>query len=477
MAQMVSARRLGYWSVVLLGVNSIIGAGIFLTPGDVIKSAGTMAPVAYLVAAAFAVILALVFATAARYVKTNGAAYAYTRVGLGERPAIYVGVTHAFTGAIAWGTLASFLVTTFLQVAFPHRGWSAETGVFTAKTATFIVLVLILLLINYFGTAAVAWANGISTVGKVSALLVFVVGAVVLVISRGRSDFHLAGSHRVYAGNATYSLLGYLPLGSSEFASLVLAVITALYAYTGFESIASAAEEMDRPDRNLPRAIPVAVLIVAVTYVVVILAGMLLAPDRIALSGETVKLAAAFSNPVLHAIIVVGALVSLFGINIAASFSAPRLFTAVADNGLLPAVVARKGPRGVPLVAFAITAGLAIAFPLALRFNNSNLTGLAVIARFVQYLIVPVAVLRLARSHDPRWRDVRTSRLTGRVLPVVGFVFALFLLASFNFRAIFTVPHGGPNMLAISLLVVAFVIVPLATYLADGVRRRRAAPV
>ncbi|GAA4395876.1 APC family permease [Tsukamurella soli] len=474
MPNQVPSRRLGYWSVVLLGVNAIIGAGIFLTPGDVIKGAGTLAPLAYVIAAAFALILALVFATAARYVKTNGASYAYTKAGLGDRPAIYVGVTHAFTGAIAWGTLASFAVTTFLQVVFPHRDWSAQSGVFSVKTASFVVFVLILLAINYFGTAAIAWANGISTVGKIIALVVFVVGALALVISRGVSDYHLAGSRQVYAGYATYSLFGYVPLGTSEFASIVLAVIVALYAYTGFESIANAAEEMDEPDKTLPRAIPVAVLIVAVAYLAAIIAGMLLAPDKIATSSDTVKLAAAISNSVLHAVIVVGALVSMVGINIAASFGSPRLFTALADNGLLPRVVSRKGRYGVPLVAFTITAVLAIAFPIALGFNTSNLTGLAVIARFVQYLIVPVAVYRLAASSDRRWAHIHTSALAGRVLPVVAFVFSLFLLVSFDFKSIVTDAHGHVNVLAVSLLLLAFVVVPALAYANDAARRRRA---
>ena len=55
-------KKLGFWSIVLYGINSIIGTGIFLTPGGVIKVAGTYAPISYLIAAVFAIILATVFA-------------------------------------------------------------------------------------------------------------------------------------------------------------------------------------------------------------------------------------------------------------------------------------------------------------------------------------------------------------------------------------------------------------------------------
>lgn len=467
-------RPLGYWSVVLLGVNAVIGAGIFLTPGEVIADAGTLAPLAYVIAAVFALVLALVFATAARYVRTNGAAYAYTMVGIGRRTGIYVGVTHAFTAAIAWGTLASFAVTTFLQVVFPDKGWSKDTGFLSVKTLTFVLFILLLLAINYFGNRVIAWTNGISTVGKVLALVVFIVAAVITVLVTGRNNYHLAGGSKVYGGPSTYSVFGFVDVGSGEFASIVLAVIAALYAFTGFESIANAAEEMEQPDRTLPRAVPTAMAIVAVAYLLAITSGMFLAPDKIANSSDTVKLAAAISNDTVHTLVVIGALVSLFGINIASSFSSPRLFTALAEDGLLPAAVARKRGYGVPLLAFGITAVLAIAFPLSLGYDTANLTGLAVIARFVQFLVVPVVVIRFARSRKERWASIHTGRLLGTVLPVVAIVFSLFLLVSFDFKGIF-VSGGHPNALAITLLAVAFVIAPLASYLIDA--RRTPTPI
>ncbi len=463
-------RPLGYWSVVLLGVNGIIGAGIFLTPGDVIAAAGTLAPLAYLIAAAFAIVVALVFATGARYVRTNGASYAYTKVGLGRRPGIYVGVTHAFTAAIAWGTLASFAVTTFLQVVFPHQPWSKQTSFLSGKTVAFVIFILVLLVINYFGNTVIAWTNSISTIGKVTALALFTVAAVVLTVSRGQSSYGVAGTKGVYGGASTYSLFGYIDLGTSEFASIVLAVIAALYAFTGFESTANAAEEMREPDRVLPRAVPTALAIVATAYVLAITAGMFLAPDKIVNSSDTVKLAAAISNGFIHALVVIGALISLFGINVAASFSAPRLFTALADDGLLPAALARKGRYGVPLLAFAVTAALAVAFPVSLSYDATNLTGLAVIARFIQFLIVPFAVMRLARSD--RWRSVGTGTLLGKVVPVLAVVFSLFLLVSFDFKSILTKADGSANVLTISLLLLAFVIAPLVSYAIDARRQR-----
>ena len=84
-------KKLGFWSIVLLTINSIIGTGIFLSPGGVAKSAGSLAPVLYICAAIFAAVLAVTFAAASKYVNKSGAAYAYTRGAQGGQrdPALF----------------------------------------------------------------------------------------------------------------------------------------------------------------------------------------------------------------------------------------------------------------------------------------------------------------------------------------------------------------------------------------------------
>ncbi len=457
------ATKLGLVSVIFLGVNSIIGAGIFLTPGAVIKIAGPLAPLAYVLAALFAGVLAIVFATAARYVKTNGASYAYTTAAFGQRVGIYVGVTHAIAASIAWGILSSFFVSTFLLAVFPHSGWAGSTDIVSVKTLGFLIFIAVLLLINMFGNRVIAWANGISTVGKLSALALFIGGGLWIIVTQHVNNYESASANGVYKPQ-NYSLFGAMDLGHNTATTLVLATVAALYAFTGFESIANAAEEMKDPERNLPRAIPIAIATVAVVYTLAITVGMTLSSERIAGSHEVVKLAAAIGNDVFRAAIIIGALVSMFGINLVGSFGAPRLWTALSDEGILPARLSVKNRFGVPTVAFVLTAGLAIAFPLALHFDDSHLTGLAVIARFVQFLTVPVALMVLASSRSPRFAGVTRNALTDKVLPVIAVVITVLLAVSFDYRTIVLGPDGGPNYFSITLIVIAFVLVPGIAY-------------
>jgi amino acid transporter len=448
----------------MLGINAIIGAGIFLTPGAVIELAGPLAPLAYVLAGLFAGVMAIVFATAARYVRTNGASYAYATAAFGERIGIYVGVTQALTASIAWGLLASLFVSTLLRVAFPTKAWAEDTELFSVKTLTFLIFIGVLLAINLFGNRAIRWANGISTVGKVFALSIFIVGGLGVILTQHLNNYATSSSTGVY-NPASYSLFGVAEIGKSPVASLTLATIVALYAFTGFESIANAAEEMDAPDRTLPRAIPLAMLSVGVIYVLAVAVAMMLGADKVVASRDTVKLAAAVGNDTFRTIIVVGALVSMFGINVAGSFGAPRLWTALSDNGVLPARLSKKNQFGVPIIAFGITASLALAFPLSLRFDNENLTGLAVIARLVNYIIVPIALFALALSRAEEHAMVKRKTFTDKVLPIVAVMVSVGLAVSFDYRSIFLTPHGDANYFSIGLIVITYIVAPAVTYL------------
>ncbi|VBA52243.1 putative transporter [Mycobacterium attenuatum] len=456
--------KLGFRSVVMLGINSVIGAGIFLTPGAVIKLAGPWAPIAYVLAGLFAGIMALVFAAAARYVKTNGASYAYTTAAFGQRIGIYVGVTHAIVASIAWGVLASLFVSTLLKVAFPEKDWAQGSELLSVKTLTFLGFIGVLLVINLFGNRAIEWANGTSTVGKILALAVFIVDGGWIIVTHHVNQYQTASAPGVYQ-TAPYALFGEIQLGHGAVAGLILATIAALYAFTGFESIANAAEEMHQPDRTLPKAIPLAIFGVGTVYVLAVAVAMLLGSDKVVASNATVRLAAAIGDGGLRTVVVLGALVSMFGINVAASFGAPRLWTALSETRTLPARLSRQNRFGVPMIAFGITASLALAFPLALRFDSGSLIGLAVIARFVQFIVVPIALIALARDTTGDRALVKRNSLTDKVLPIAAVIISVALAVSFDYRTIFATPQGGANYFSIALTVITFLVVPAIAYL------------
>lgn len=99
----MTSKKLGFWSIVLLAINSIVGSGIFLTPGVVITMVGKLGPLSYIAAALLAACLAVTFAVAAKYVTKSGSAYAYAKAAFGPRFGFYMGTVRYFSAAVAWG--------------------------------------------------------------------------------------------------------------------------------------------------------------------------------------------------------------------------------------------------------------------------------------------------------------------------------------------------------------------------------------
>ena len=108
--------KLGFWSIVFLAINSIIGSGIFLTPGSVVSQAGSKSLLVYLIAAIFASILAISFAAASKYVTKSGAAYAYSKAAFGDKVGFYMGVLRYFSASVAWGVMAVGVIKSTISI-------------------------------------------------------------------------------------------------------------------------------------------------------------------------------------------------------------------------------------------------------------------------------------------------------------------------------------------------------------------------
>lgn len=460
--------KFGFWSIVFLAINSIIGTGIFLSPAGVVKIAGSWTPWVYVIAGAFAAVLAVTFAAAAKYVSTNGAAYAYAHTAFGDDVGFYVGITRFVAGAIAWGVMATAVVSSTLGI---FGGTKAVTTV--NITIGFVILIGILLAINIAGTRITRWFNDISTIGKVAALLVVIVGGVVIFLISGQN--HIGELSSLTAGGKSV-----IPVMNTT--TFVTAVLAAFYAYTGFESTATAASEFGDPAKDIPKAIPIALGVVTFVYVGVVTIALVINPVGILNSTEPVILASAFENPVLRGIVVVGAIISMFGINVAASFSTPRVFDALARRRQVPSFISKQSSRGVPIAAFLITAALAIAIPMAFSYSMKGIMVISSVSRFIQFLVVPMAVIvfflgRAKQKTNPAQRNL----LTDVILPVIGFIASIFLLWKFDWVGQFSTVTGGVRSLnwwAISAMIIGYVVLPLALYIPwkSGAYRRAKGP-
>jgi len=448
-------KKMKFWSIVFLTINSIIGTGIFLSPGGVTKQAGSMAPFIYLCAAVFAAVLAVTFAAASKYVVKNGAAYSYAKAAFGTNTGMFIGVTRYVSASIAWGVMATGVVKNALSIL----GMDSKNLV--NVTVGFLVLMLILFIINVKGTAFLTLISDLSTAGKVAALAITIVAGIVIIIMTGENHITDVDMLKNAEGGAL--------IPEMDATMFVTAIISAFYAFTGFESVASGASDMENPEKNLPRAIPLAIGIIAAIYFGIVLVAMMINPVALVQSDEVVILAAVFGNKIIRGIIIIGALISMFGINVASSFHAPRVCEAMAKDGILPAFLGKRNSKDIPMNAFILTAALAIVVPMSFMYDMQGIMIISSIARFAQFIIVPLGVIVFFMGKQKEEIiDAKKNVITDVVLPIISVALTVLLLYKFNWKGQFSVTGEDGvahlNWYAITAMIIGYVILPVVAY-------------
>lgn len=367
-------RALGRWDVLALGVNCVVGSGIFLLPGLAAARVGSAAVLAFALAGGLACLVALCFAEAASRFRGSGGAYLYAREAFGPLAGFEVGWLAALAGIVAWGALAAGFAEAF-AVVVP----SADGG--AARAAVSIALVALLGWVNYRGARPGARLSNLFTGAKLLTLGLFVaVGALAL---------EPASFTPFFAG----------PDGGAE--ALPGAVLLVLYAYVGFENLVVPAGDMAAPERSLPSGIVTVLATVTALYVAaqVVVTGTLGATAGAAGTEAVARAAEHALGRAGGAAIAVGIVISIFGVNAASSLILPRRVSALAEQGDLPAALGRLHPRfGTPGLAVIVVHAAVAA--VALSGSFAQLAVLAVVGRLIQYIPTCLAVLVLRRRKE-----------------------------------------------------------------------------
>lgn len=449
--------KLGFWSIVLLAINSIIGSGIFLTPGSVVQQAGSKALIVYFIAAIFASILAVSFAAAAKYVTKSGAAYAYSKAAFGNNVGFYMGILRYFSASVAWGVMAVGVIKSTISIfgGNPNKTMSVTIG--------FLILMAVITIINLFGQKVVKYVMNLATLGKLAALVLIIVAGVVLLIMSG------ASSNLNEVDQITQNGQKIVPTLTTT--GFVMAIVSAFYAFTGFESVASGSEDMKNPAKNLPRAIPLAIIVIAIVYIGVVAVAMVLDPKALMTTKQVVAIAAIFKNEILRDVILVGALISMFGINVASSFNAPRILEAMARENQFSKSLTKRTKNNFPIRTFFISVLLAILIPMAFEYNMVNLITLSAMVRFLGFIVVPLAVIQFYRGKTAEpVLDAQKNIWTDIVVPILSIVLVIFLLVEYNWKAQFGVVNAsgqvtGINWYAIAMMIFGFIVLPLIMFI------------
>lgn len=404
-------QTLGAFDLMLLGVGAIVGTGIFILPGTVAaEHAGPGIVFSFIIAAIVCAFAAMCYSEFASAIPVTGSAYTYSYVVFGE--------------FIAWLIGWSLVLEYGLAVAAVSTGWSAYfvsflegfnihlpkalTGAFNPDAGTYINLPAIIIIF----LIAMMLTKGMKESARLNTIMVFIKVGVVLL-------FIIVGAFYVKPDN-------WAPFTPFGFSGVLSGAALVFFAFLGFDAVSSAAEEVKKPQRNMPLGIIGSLAICTVLYVLVslVLTGMVPYTDL------NVGNPVSFAMSIVHldwvsGFISLGAIVGMTTVILVMLYGSTRLSYSFARDGLLPKVMSDIDEKHhtpikntwITAVIVAICAGFIPLDQLAALVNMGTL---------LAFTVVSLGVLFLRKRKDLPEGGFKVPFFP--IVPIISFVLCIFLI-------------------------------------------------
>ena len=395
-------------------VGSTIGSGIFRTPASIAQRVDDVPLflLAWVLGGVVALAGALTFSELAAAFPRSGGIYVFLREAFGPLPAFLFGWAELLIiRPGAYGAIAITAAAYALRVVGIDPASQALALPFRAEQVLGATMIVMVAAVNYYGIRRGAILQNLSTTFKVGALVALVVLGVVL--GRGM------GAGQMLAQRAEVGLSPFL-----------LAMVSILWAYDGWADLAFIGGEVREPQRTLPRALLIGTAVVVVLYLSVNAIYLYLIPIA-AMKGADLVAADAVALLVGSAgLVAVSAAVavSTFGTLNGSMMTSPRIFFAMAEDGLFPRAIARVDPKtGSPTAAMLLAGVLGVIFVLIRTFTE--LADQFIIGIWPFYAGAVAGVFVLRRTRPELARPYRTWGYPW--VPLVFLVASLFLLGNY----------------------------------------------
>jgi basic amino acid/polyamine antiporter, APA family len=436
-------RVLGPVQLTSLGVGAIIGTGIFVLTGVAAHDlTGPALMLSFVVSGLTCFFAALCYAEFASMVPVAGSAYTYAYATLGELFAWIMGWDLILEYAVASATVAhgwshyfqDFLK--FFHIGLPHIFTNApfdydlSSGHFTMTGTWFDLPAIAIALI-----VTVILVKGINESASVNAAIVLVKLAIVFFVIIVGSFYVKPANWHPFApfGLSGLSIFGHTILGKSgpggQPMGMLAGAAIVFFAYIGFDSISTHAEEARNPARDVPIGIMTSLVLCTVLYIAVaaVLTGMV-HYDQINIDAPVSDAFRQVGLPWAELLVSVGAVAGITSVLLVMMLSQPRIFLAMARDGLLPtgffgAVHERfRTPWKSTILTGICVATMGAFLPLRILAELVN------IGTLLAFVIVCAAVLIMRRTHPEVRRPFRVP--FGSVFPILGILSCLLLMFS-----------------------------------------------
>src|SRR5438132_5353462 len=376
------ARTLGLKDLILLIIGTVIGSGIFIVPGVVLRQTNgsiTVAMLVWLAGGILSLLGALTYGELSAMNPKVGGLYIFIRDGFGSLPAFLYGWTLFFV--ISSGSVAT------LAVAFSsYLGEIVPLSPMVAKLAA-ITMIVIVTVVNVIGTRESANLQDWTTAIKVTAILVM--AAILFVLGHG------------FAATSTVS-----PTNTgarSIFSGVGFAMIGVLWAYEGWQYVTFSAGETINAQRNFPRALLIGSAALIGIYLIANFAYLAaLGPVKVAQTDAVAAAAmTAVVGPAASKLVAAAILISIFSATNGLTLTAPRVYYAMARDGVFFHQLANVHPR-FRTPAFAVLAGSAWAIVLAATGTFEQLLTYVVFTGWLFYALGAASIFVYRRQRSER---------------------------------------------------------------------------
>jgi basic amino acid/polyamine antiporter, APA family len=461
-------RSLSAFDLTCLGIGAIIGTGIFgltgtaaageqiagaslwktpllnfvqawLTHGDLAfgrPGAGPAIALSFVVAAVACGFAALCYAELASMIPVSGSAYTYSYATLGEIVAWIIGwdlILEYAVGnmavAVGWSGYFVKLCGSLFGLRFPlwmvtdHQtalttiatggealaGFSSATlpviaGHTIAINFPALIIVLIVTIVLVYGIRESARANTTIVIIKVAVVVFFIAFGAFMV---NPTNWH-----------------PFMPTG---FGGVMSGAAIVFFAYIGFDAVSTTAEETRNPQRDMPIGMIASLIICTVLYV--LMSGVLTGIKKYSVYlGDSAAVATAFaSKPWAQALVSAGALAGMTSVLLVFQLGQPRIFMAMARDGLLPGYFARIHTRFRTPYITTIWTGIVVG-GVAMLTDIGSLSDLTNIGTLFAFVLVCIGVLILRRKERARPRPFRVPLVP--LFPIVGVIMCVALMFS-----------------------------------------------
>jgi len=402
---MNDTKNLGYKELVAIAVGGMIGGGIFTILGIAVSMVGALAPFAIALGGLIAFFAAYSYVKLGVYYKDEGATYAFFKRTYPE--------SSLAASFIGWYTIFGYISTLALYAytfsSYSISGFSFADNEIVRKLVA-ISIIWVFTFINLWSVKGMGKLEDIMVYSKL--IILFIIS--VILIYFGETNFNTF-SHTLSNDFKESSLMSILIVASVTFV-----------AYEGFQLVINAVNEMDMPEKNIPRAIFTAIILVAIIYFIIAMGAVFAIPVDDLIKNKEYALASGAADIMGdwgQNLVIIGAILATSSAISGTMFGSSRQMARIAEDGYLPQILSSR-KNSIPhyaILAMSITATILVL-----------IGGLQLILEFGSITFLLVSLLMAIANFKIRTKTNSSTLLT--LIAIFGLLLGTIFILYYEFQ-------------------------------------------